>query len=235
MIEFLCPNGHQIHCPDEQAGRAAKCPRCGVKFRVPQLPEIEFLCPNGHRLHGPASQQGRPGECPECGCKFRVPTFDELPEEEEMLSEASLGGVDSSTAPSAQETHSPQEPPSPRIEEIGEIEELSVPVAVTTLAVESKGAESEAVAPAHPLAATLSRLWAEKPSDGVVELHFPNGETVVADRFAEAMSQRQHGVFAVKERDGTYTLTVVAWDSVQRILVRGLDTLPGGIVWQPAD
>lgn len=35
MIEFLCPNGHKIHCPDDQAGRAAKCPRCGVAFRVP--------------------------------------------------------------------------------------------------------------------------------------------------------------------------------------------------------
>ena len=36
MIEFLCPNGHRIRCQAEQAGRAAKCPRCGVKFRVPE-------------------------------------------------------------------------------------------------------------------------------------------------------------------------------------------------------
>ena len=35
MIEFLCPNGHKIRCQAAQAGRAAKCPRCGVKFRVP--------------------------------------------------------------------------------------------------------------------------------------------------------------------------------------------------------
>jgi hypothetical protein len=39
MIEFLCPNGHKIHCPDAQAGWAAKCPRCGVKFRIPSLSE----------------------------------------------------------------------------------------------------------------------------------------------------------------------------------------------------
>jgi len=36
VIEFLCPNGHRIRCQSEQAGRAAKCPRCGVKFRVPK-------------------------------------------------------------------------------------------------------------------------------------------------------------------------------------------------------
>lgn len=35
MIEFLCPNGHRIRCPAEQAGRPAKCPRCGVRFLVP--------------------------------------------------------------------------------------------------------------------------------------------------------------------------------------------------------
>ena len=35
MIEFLCPNNHKIRCPDDQAGRAAKCPKCGVKFLIP--------------------------------------------------------------------------------------------------------------------------------------------------------------------------------------------------------
>ena len=40
MIEFLCPNGHRIRCPAEQAGRAAKCPRCGVKFRVPDAADL---------------------------------------------------------------------------------------------------------------------------------------------------------------------------------------------------
>ena len=41
MIEFLCPNGHRIRCQAEQAGRAAKCPRCGVKFRVPKSTDLE--------------------------------------------------------------------------------------------------------------------------------------------------------------------------------------------------
>jgi hypothetical protein len=35
VIEFLCPNNHKIRCPDDQAGRAAKCPKCGVKFLIP--------------------------------------------------------------------------------------------------------------------------------------------------------------------------------------------------------
>lgn len=40
VIEFLCPNGHPIRCQSEQAGRAARCPRCGVRFRVPDPSEL---------------------------------------------------------------------------------------------------------------------------------------------------------------------------------------------------
>ena len=40
MIEFLCPEGHKIRCPKEKAGRPAKCPKCGVNFRIPTLQEL---------------------------------------------------------------------------------------------------------------------------------------------------------------------------------------------------
>jgi hypothetical protein len=40
MIEFLCPEGHKIRCPAEKAGRPAKCPKCGVGFRIPTLEEL---------------------------------------------------------------------------------------------------------------------------------------------------------------------------------------------------
>lgn len=39
VMQFLCPNGHKIRCPEERAGQAAKCPKCGVRFRVP-IPEM---------------------------------------------------------------------------------------------------------------------------------------------------------------------------------------------------
>jgi hypothetical protein len=41
-IEFLCPNGHRIRCQAENAGRAAQCPRCRVKFRVPESAELDL-------------------------------------------------------------------------------------------------------------------------------------------------------------------------------------------------
>jgi DNA-directed RNA polymerase subunit RPC12/RpoP len=243
MIEFLCPNGHRIHCPEEQAGRAAKCPRCGVKFRIPsqseakvagpseggsgvsrpelndsgssgirgsravadQQPEIEFLCPNGHRLHGAASLQGRPGQCPECGSRFRIPTYEDVPEEEGTeqgigVSRADSGGR-SGTA-------------------LAEVEETGQ----TALRLPTDHAP--AIEPRFPLAELFARLWAERPPGTVVELHLAGGETLRPDRFAPALSRYGHGVFAVKDPEGTHTLVVVAWDTIVRVLVRGLGELP---------
>lgn len=41
MLEFLCPNGHHLRCDTKQVGRAAKCPRCGVRFLVPSPADDE--------------------------------------------------------------------------------------------------------------------------------------------------------------------------------------------------
>ncbi|MCA9269713.1 MAG: hypothetical protein KDA41_14635 [Planctomycetales bacterium] len=98
-LQFVCPAGHSISCPDKLAGKPAKCPQCSVKFIVPppgqkqaepisgsrsdagsakqRAEQIAFLCPNGHRLNGPKRLEGKPGQCPECGAKFRIPSYDE--------------------------------------------------------------------------------------------------------------------------------------------------------------
>jgi hypothetical protein len=36
-IALLCPNGHRLICPEQQAGKRGKCPQCGATFRVPEL------------------------------------------------------------------------------------------------------------------------------------------------------------------------------------------------------
>jgi hypothetical protein len=43
ILQFLCPNGHKVHCSEERAGQAAKCPRCGVKFRIPTIEEVQTV------------------------------------------------------------------------------------------------------------------------------------------------------------------------------------------------
>ena len=120
-IQFACPNGHKLSCPDDRAGTAAKCPKCGEAVQVPQ-PErggaadsvtftsagesaeaddgmIVFLCPNGHKLNGPKSMQGKAGKCPHCGEKFRIPSDDEQQEELEELPDDSFSPIEEDPAP----------------------------------------------------------------------------------------------------------------------------------------
>jgi len=266
-IQFLCPNGHQIRCPDEQAGRAAKCPKCGVKFRIPELSElevsesdsdvsppelenteggatrapteeIEFLCPNGHRLHGPATLQGRPGQCPECGSKFRIPSYDEVPDEEEEESEQQQisvgrmdGGVDSGLHLEEVAVQEKAVEESAAEEEAagGPILQEVVDGARDSDIWKPLGPEAAPAADGPGLSAVLAELWSEKAQGAVVELHLSDGETIAPDRFSETLSGGRHGVFAVQDPDGTHTVVVVAWDSVARVLVRGVKELPEGM------
>jgi hypothetical protein len=249
VIEFLCPNGHKIHCPAEQAGRAAKCPRCGVRFRIPdpaeldvsdsvgedsgfsqpeltdssveeippaaqrgavrQESQIEFLCPNGHQLHGPASLQGRPGECPDCGARFHIPTYWQ-PSEPEQVGQGPVAG--------------PADRPGDSGVTLEPVVETIEPAGREPFGEGPKAGRLAAAG--HPLARLFAKLWAEKPGGATVELHLGDGKTLVPDHFAKTLSGRSHGVFAVNEPDGTHTLTVVAWNGIAQVVVRGVDKLP---------
>ena len=76
------------------------------------------------------------------------------------------------------------------------------------------------------MAALFARLWRLRRAGMAVELRLHNGETLVPDQFLEQFSQPSHGVFAVKEADGSTSLTAVAWASVDRATLRGLSELP---------
>ena len=77
----------------------------------------------------------------------------------------------------------------------------------------------------HPWAALIAKLWAQQTPGAVLEVLLSDGEALVPDRFSTAEGGR-HAVFAVKNSNGTYTVTAVAWDAISRILVRGLKKLP---------
>jgi hypothetical protein len=151
MIEFLCPNGDRIRCQSEHAGRAAKCPRCGVAFRVPDAAELA------------------------------------MPE---------TAGTDSTVS-------------HPDFTDSGNVGHVPPPMGVGT-----------------SMATPFARLWHMRRQGTNVELHLRDGETLIPDQFFESFSQPTHGVFAVREADGSTSLVVVAWESVVRATLRGLSELP---------
>ena len=79
------------------------------------------------------------------------------------------------------------------------------------------------------LADLVRRLWAEREHGGVIELHLSGGAMLVPEWFDEKLSRDTHGLFAAQAADGTVTMTVVPWDEVTRVVVRGVVGLPDGM------
>jgi len=267
-IQFLCPGGHKIQCADDRAGQPAKCPKCGVKFRVPDLSElrasasaegqpaepeggelgagdvppgqegqIEFLCPSGHHLHGPRSLEGTPGECPECGIRFLVPACDEGSDEEGPQGSDDAGQpepeikiVTSDEPPNLQDRIELERGPgtSPEVPAGEDAADADVPrvVEISTAVRADDSGRLHLAATAHPLAELFAELWPQRARGAEIELHLSDGETIVPDRFARAMSEGSFAMLSTTDSDGKHTLTAVAWDSVVRVVVRGLGQLP---------
>jgi hypothetical protein len=248
-ITFLCPNGHKLSCPDDRAGRGARCPECGVAFRVPEpvtpsaaeTPENEdgpevsvppgqimFLCPNGHRLFGPPSLIGRPGKCPHCDIKFLIPWPDEEPGDAEAPQPAAMADssklripADRLAAGGARESSAGRSPAPLHLEWIkGQSGQSPSP---------PSGAESQVAGSGpHPLFDLFGRLWKHADEGAAVELHLSNGEVITPLRYSANLSRQQHGVFAVRDPSGAYEVTAIAWDAVIRVAVIGMEQLPPG-------
>jgi len=288
MIEFFCPNEHKIRCAEEMVGRPAKCPKCGVSFRVPNLDElslgasasadadeqagnaaatappaargpqegpspaaevlerqIEFLCPNGHHLHGPASLQGRAGECPECGSRFRIPVVDEPEAPHEPLPEpqSEPQSADEADIPLEEETaldphvRSAQvsaggtaEPPAfLQVHDEPLLAEASDPGAAPG-AVLGLSSEGDSGTHEHPLAALFAELWAARDESSRVEVHLETGSILVPDGYLKSRSMHGYAVLVTKDPDGRWTMTVVPWNSVSKIILRALKEVPGDVV-----
>jgi hypothetical protein len=43
MLHIPCPNGHELETPPDMVGHRAKCPHCGVEFRLRRDKSIEYL------------------------------------------------------------------------------------------------------------------------------------------------------------------------------------------------
>ncbi len=183
--------------------------------------QIEFLCPNGHHLHGPASLQGRPGACPECGSRFRIPVIDEAqqerpPEPIDLHIPAGAEDVGEGTAKIVQAAAAGRQP-----DTSSEIV-LREPTPASAPSVKRPSAAAQG----HPLAELVAKLWATKGEETKVELRLSGGDTLVPDYFVKGLSRGAHGVFGAKAGDGNWTLTVVRWDAVERVVLKDIKNLP---------
>lgn len=398
-IEAFCPNGHKILCPDDRAGRMAKCPRCGAPFRIPggdallppgttpaggtetsaaaaqvadaampavttpnmpgdvasatagEAPEgsgiqtnvmaattpvppaageaagpelveaellppsaaagsvptvttsvanptgqqvelnatgtrggaagpaptplsdlIIFLCPNGHKLNGPKRLAGKIGQCPHCGARFEIPIPHEGEEEEDhdgladtvtedplddfgdatpagtaaesVEGEAAEGETEEAIDESPDQVGDEPDELASLFEAVRADQETATISRITGRSGKGSGKGKQTAQPSdtvvptgtdasrlevHPLAELVTRLWSEREHGGVIELYLEGGVVLAPDWFDAKRSQKSHGLFAAQAADGTVTMTVVPWDEVTRVVVRGVVGLPDGM------
>lgn len=187
--------------------------------------QIMFLCPNGHKLNAPQRLQGHAGQCPHCKATFRIPLVDQAVPAQSEKAETTTES-DEFTAfenglleASRDNGHA--------------VEGYDMLSSVLSDAPAPGGSligRNEVMPPtAHPLARLVARLWNEREHGGIVELHLTGGALLVPEWFDPKLSHDSHGLFAVQAADGSVTMTIVPWDSVQRVVVRGVIGLPDGL------
>lgn len=226
-IVFRCPQGHGISVPAEHVGKKGQCPKCRSVFTVPAESDPEEVARRSKRnlastQRHPESSDKPPAEHP--------PLIGPPPEEPDDAGESGPAVF----VPDA------DEPAVDPTEEI-RIDVQSGDVSVSGMYPGSGvGPEPEiAFAPpddaasehAHVTAELTEWLWNEKKHGGIIEIHLEGGSPpILPTYFYPRLSGGTHGVFASETAEGTVTLTAVAWQSVQKIVVRNVDSIPPGFL-----
>lgn len=227
--------------------RAAAAPAAGRTPGKRVGDKIVFHCSNGHKLVVPAHYAGKRGKCdrPGCGVQVVIPVVDaavenpvveppviEIPEPPVEPVPAAPEPDEAGAGDRAAETDTA----SPwNFIATGE---TAPPVAVDVAADLLAGANEVRQAPApalprpadeHPTSSLIARLWAEREHGGIVELHLVGGGVILPEWYESNWSRGSHGLFASQAADGSITLTAVAWDTIQKVVVRQVQGLPDGM------
>jgi hypothetical protein len=211
-IVFFCSNGHRIVAPLENVGLVGACSKCNVPVKVPAAPSP-----------GPTAA----GAAPEAPDGTRIVRSDA-----EVRMSAPAGPPPVAPPPPGEEpaAEAAVDPPGQSDEAAGWNFLGGAEADEGGEAWPGPGEDGFAFDSDNPTAVLLGRLWEEQQHGGLVQVHLKDGGLILPQEYAPRWSQGTHALFASSEADGTITLTAVAWDAIQKIVVRNLkDGLPPGM------
>lgn len=204
-IVFYCANGHRIVVPATVAGQRGRCSKCGVDVLIP--------APDGDAQPA-APAVDEPGGVPAHSPSPVVPAAH--PQSVDMFADLVTGAEERPSAAGLVDLAI----------DIPPLDEPALPSA--TEAAAGADAWSPPVS-TNPTAALVARLFQEVEHGGVVEVHIAGGSVILPEFYDARWSGGTHGLFASRAADGSVTLTAVAWDSIQKIIVRQVNGLPDGM------
>ena len=230
-IVFHCSNGHRIVVAAAMGGQRGKCSKCGVAVRIPASSESPAT---------PArAAEARVGGT---GAEAAV----ESPAVEEPVHASGtadrFGGATNQQAPDHDDSHAVGQSATrddTRDDMFSSLVTASDShvsatefVGFSTPALQAGEPEPGPGVPegeSNPTARLMDRLFREMEHGGIVEVHITGGSVILPEFYEPRWSVGSHGLFASRAADGTVTLTAVAWDSIQKIIVRQVNGLPDGM------
>lgn len=218
-IVFFCPNGDKIVVPAKLAGKRGLCTKCQVPVVIPVVGKQPPVEP-APAVAFPAVEAAPDAE-PEAG-DVEAPAVAE-PEPEAVVAEPEAPEAPPPPAPAPEWTFGVEAEAS----NVG----LDLGPAGGTAAAWAGPPSSDAGGGAeHPAARLVARLWVERDHHGgIVELHLSGGSVILPEWYEPNWSRGTHGLFASQAVDGSVTLTAVAWDTIEKIVVRQVQGLPDGM------
>jgi len=223
-VVFSCDNGHRIVAAVRDGGKRGNCSKCGVPLTVPAAVADERGDEATMILSAPkVSRDTPPGES--------LPSFAPraadaaTPVEEDVEREVGAAEPVAGDAgdwqfmqPSASdEEESPPQADGP---------EGWFGYSDTADGDTMNGDAGDGGVGDNPTARLVARLWVEHELGGTLELHLQDGSVIFPQSYEPRWSRGTHGLFAAAAPDGSITLTAVAWESVQKIIVRNVKGLP---------
>lgn len=222
------PNGERPNASTAQAAGKSGVGRSGIEARDSGISGVAgnskiatgsvkgsasnifvFLCPNGHKLNGPPSLKGKPGQCPHCGARFVIPEDDDVPPDDDIPAEYSAD-EDFPSGESAED-------------------DLTLPEEYGESDAREAEEDPEPIPPGvHSLGYIVGRLWDHRDDSTELELFLTEGEILSPDHYAEILSTGDYGVFAHREAEDDYSLTVIPWSAIRRVDLRKVRKLSPG-------
>ena len=221
-ITFPCPNGHRISVPAKLAGKRGACSKCGTAVVIPptSVAMSASTAPSAGRPPVSQTDAFAAGGDPHGGEDGTI-TLQAPPVWPPPMAPVPSAAVAQPNGVSGGPPSSPTGHAGPPVRGEGALQGGPGSGASDPFA---KGALV-----ANPTALLVARLWAERDHGGIVELHLVGGSVILPEWYEAAWSQGSHGLFASQAADGSVTLTAVAWDSIQKVVVRQVEGLPDGM------